>query len=118
MKIAIIGSRNLHINELDKFIPKNVQTIVSGGAEGIDTCARDYARKKGLKMIEYFPDYKKYGRSAPLKRNISIIEEADKVLAFWDGKSRGTKFVIDKCKEMNKSVNVIMRKDKINNNMY
>ena len=104
MKLAIIGSRELYIDEPDKFIPKGVTAIVSGGARGIDTCARDYARENGLKMIEYFPDYKKYGRSAPLKRNILIIEEADQVLAFWDGKSRGTKFVIDKCKEMNKPI--------------
>ena len=104
MKLAIIGSRELYIDEPDKFITKCVTALVSGGARGIDTCARDYARENGLKMIEYFPDYKKYGRSAPLKRNILIIEEADQVLAFWDGKSRGTKFVIDKCKEMNKPI--------------
>lgn len=97
MNVAIIGSRDLYLKEINKFIPKDVTTIISGGAMGIDTCARNYARENGLKMIEYFPDYKKYGRSAPLKRNISIIEEADCVFAFWDGKSRGTKFVIDEC---------------------
>lgn len=97
MKLAIIGSRNLYINELDKFIPKNVKTIVSGGAKGIDTCARNYAKRNGLGLIEFLPDYEKYGKIAPLKRNILIIENADAVFAFWDGHSRGTKFVIDEC---------------------
>ena len=97
MKLAIIGSRDLYINKMDRFIPKGVTAIVSGGARGIDTCAKEYAKRKGLEIIEFLPDYKKYGRSAPLKRNILIIEEADAVFAFWNGKSRGTKFVIDEC---------------------
>lgn len=68
------------------------------GAKGIDTCAREYAVSNGIKLTEFLPEYEKYGRSAPLKRNITIIENADLVLAFWDGTSRGTKFVIDNCK--------------------
>ena len=43
-----------------------------------------------------------YGRGAPLRRNIQIIDYADMVLAFWDGTSRGTKFVMDKCREKGK----------------
>ena len=38
------------------------------------------------------------GLSAPLRRNITIIENADLVVAFWDMESRGTKFVIDQCR--------------------
>lgn len=53
-----------------------------------------------LLLKEFLPDYEKYGRSAPLRRNISIIEYSDLVLAFWDGRSRGTKFLIDNCKKM------------------
>ena len=41
-------------------------TIVSGGAKGADTYAREFAKKKGLKLIEYFPNYEKYGKGAPL----------------------------------------------------
>jgi hypothetical protein len=54
------------------------------------------------------PDYKRYGKGAPLKRNLEIIEYADRVIAFWDGKSRGTKFVIDQCEKINKPVEVIL----------
>ncbi len=57
-------------------------------------------------LREYLPR-KKYGINAPLKRNISIIECADIVLAFWDGKSRGTKFVIERCYEIGKRIYVI-----------
>jgi len=101
VKVAVIGSRGLHVDHLEDYLPKGVTEIVSGGAKGIDTCAKDYALQHGLKLTEFMPEYEKYGRGAPLRRNITIIEYADLVLAFWDGKSRGTKYVIDNCKKRN-----------------
>ncbi len=108
MKIAIIGSRNVKIANLGKYLPENVTEIVSGGAKGVDTDAREYAEKNKIPLREFLPDYKRYGRGAPLKRNIEIIEYADKVIAFWDGKSRGTKFVIDNCRKMKKEIEVFV----------
>ena len=101
MKVAVIGSRGLQINNLEDYLPAGVTEIVSGGARGVDACARNYALLHGIKLTEFLPEYEKYGRGAPLRRNIAIIEYADLVLAFWDGKSRGTKFVIDNCKKRN-----------------
>ena len=101
MKVAVIGSRGLQVDHLEEYLPEGVTEIVSGGARGIDACARNYALSHGLKLTEFLPEYEKYGRGAPLRRNIAIIEYADIVLAFWDGKSRGTKFVIDNCKKRN-----------------
>ena len=106
MRVAVVGSRNLIVDDLEKYIPKEATIIVSGGARGIDSCARDYARKKGLIMVEFFPDYEQYGRRAPLIRNDKIVDYADLVIAFWDGKSHGTKYVIDKCNETNKKISV------------
>lgn len=99
MKVAVIGSRGLSVDDLGRYLPKDTTEIVSGGAQGVDTSAREYALGHGLKLTEYLPDYARYGRGAPLKRNITIIENADLILAFWDGVSRGTKFVIDNCKK-------------------
>ncbi|MBR3631346.1 MAG: hypothetical protein IKN55_12860, partial [Oscillospiraceae bacterium] len=50
---------------------------------GIDSDARAYAQQHGIPIKEFLPDYKRYGRGAPLKRNLLIIEYADVVLAFW-----------------------------------
>ena len=108
MKIAIIGSRNLKIADFGKYLPKNTSEIVSGGAKGVDTDAREYAEKNKIPLKEFLPDYRRYGRGAPLKRNIEIIEYADKVIAFWDVKSRGTKFVIDNCNKINKEIEVVI----------
>ena len=110
MKVAVIGSRNLVVQDLGIYLPEETMEIVSGGAKGIDTCAREYALAKGLKLTEFLPDYKRYGRGAPLKRNLQIIDYADCVLAFWDGQSRGTKFVIQHCKEQNKPIRVFLKK--------
>ena len=109
MKLAVIGSRDLIIDDLEYYLPEEVTEIVSGGAKGIDTCAREYASANGLKLTEFLPEYKKYGRGAPLLRNIEIIDYADEVLAFCNGTSRGTKYVIDQCKKKNKKVTVIIK---------
>ncbi len=106
MKIAVIGSRGLVINDLGKYLPANVTEIVSGGAKGIDTCAKKYALSNGIKLTEFLPEYNKYGRGAPLKRNLLIIDYADEVLAFWDGRSSGTKYVIEQCRKRNKKVSI------------
>jgi len=114
MKVAVIGSRGLTVADLGKYLPPETTEIVSGGAKGVDTSAHEYAKANHIKLTEFLPQYDKFGRNAPLKRNLMIIEYADFVLAFWDGKSRGTKFVIDKCGELNFGVKVFM----INNSYW
>ena len=106
MKVAVIGSRGLSVSDLGRYLPENTTEIVSGGAKGVDTSAREYAKKNGIKLTEFLPEYTKYGRSAPLKRNITIIEYSDIVLAFWDGKSREKKFVFDNCRKLGVEVRV------------
>lgn len=90
MRVAVIGSRTINSIDLEKFLPSNTTEIISGGAKGVDTVAKQYAIKNKIKLTEFLPQYDKYGKKAPLKRNITIIENADLVLAFWDGVSRGT----------------------------
>ncbi len=106
MKVAVIGSRGLSVSDLGRYLPENTTEIVSGGAKGVDTSAREYALSHGIKLTEFLPEYTRFGRSAPLKRNITIIEYSDIVIAFWDGKSRGTKFVIDNCRKLGVEVRV------------
>ena len=106
MKVAVIGSRNLTVSNLEKYLPIETTEIVSGGAKGIDACAREYALAHSLKLTEFVPDYRRFGRGAPLKRNIEIVEYADIVLAFWNGCSKGTEFVIKYCRRIGRRVEV------------
>ncbi len=108
MKIGIIGSRTLFVDVGYFLKDTEVTEIVSGGAKGVDTCAREYALKNNIKLTEILPDYDTYGKVAPLKRNDIIIEKSDIIFAFWDKQSRGTKYVIDKCKKQNHPIRVFV----------
>ena len=98
MKVAIVGTRTLTVGNLEKYLPEGVTEIISGGAKGIDTCAREYAIQNGLKLTEYLPNYKRYGKGATHVRNADIVENSEIVLAFWDGRSRGTLETIKMCR--------------------
>ena len=106
MKVAIVGSRGLTVSDFTEYLPEETTEIVSGGARGIDTCARNYAHAHGIKLTEFLPEYDKYGIRAPHIRNDLIIDYADYVIAFWDGDSRGTYSVIDKCRRLGRRLTV------------
>ena len=109
MKIAIVGSRNITIDNIGRYVADGDE-IVSGGAVGVDRCAAEYARNNGLKLTELLPEYALYGRAAPIVRNKRIVEYADKVLVFWDGSSKGTLSVIKYAEKIGKECEVIICK--------
>ena len=101
-KIAIVGSRTLSDIDIEKYLPEGCSEIISGGANGADRAAADFAVSHGIKLTEILPQYEKYGRAAPIIRNKLIVDNADMVIAFWDGKSKGTLSVITYCKKQKK----------------
>lgn len=111
---AIVGSRTF--TDYD-FLKKTLNDyragndliggIVSGGAAGADRLAERYAGESRIPIEIIKPDWKKYGRGAGLLRNTAIIEQADVVFAFWDGKSRGTRDSIIKATNLKKEIHVI-----------
>lgn len=96
MKVLICGSRSLNNINLDNYInPYEIDIIIDGGAYGVDKLAEKYAEKWHIDNHIVTPIYGLYGRNAPLKRDKEMVDEADFVIAFWDGKSSGTKFTLD-----------------------
>jgi hypothetical protein len=106
MKFAVVGSRNITDYEYVVNILKQyeISHIVSGGANGIDSMAEQYANEHNIPTTIYKPDWKKYGRGAGFVRNKQIIDDSDCVIAIWDGVSKGTKNSIDHAKKQNKQL--------------
>lgn len=107
VNLMVCGSRELY-KSIDKKVEVKVEEIleketkdlqvtklIHGGANGVDSAAQDWAKENNIETEVFEPDYDKYnGKIAPLKRNDTMIEKSDKIIAIWDGKSSGTKYVI------------------------
>lgn len=105
MRIAIIGSRTFNNYELMATYLNIIRVglveemeIVSGGAIGADHLAEDYAENWELEITIFRPDWNGNGKIAGFIRNQEIIDSCDMVIAFWDGRSKGTKDSIDKAR--------------------
>ena len=107
MKIAVVGSRKITMVNIGRYIPDS-EEIVSGGAVGVDSCAAEYAKEKGIKLTVFLPQYERYGRAAPIMRNKEIVDYADKIIAFWDGRSKGTLSVIKYAEKTGKPCDIIL----------
>ena len=107
MKLLIAGSRSIKDFDLSPHISDEVDTIISGGAEGIDSLAELYADKNRLSKFIVRPRYELYGRAAPVKRNKQMVDMADAVLIIWDGRSKGTLHTVKYAQKANKPLTLI-----------
>lgn len=114
MKLAIVGGRNFNdyhllLEKLYFFFEAHSQfdTLISGGAKGADSLGERWANHWGIKIERYLPDWDKYGKSAGFIRNQLIVDACDIVIAFWDGKSKGTADTINKAKIAKKPTFII-----------
>jgi len=125
MNIAVIGSRDFEDYPLlEKVLNRfDIHLITSGGTKGADSLAEEYAKNKGIEInvieakwddfsepcvIKYNQYGKKYNTLAGFKRNQEIIKGVDVVIAFWDGKSPGTRDSIKKAEQLEKTVIVVI----------
>lgn len=107
MKLLIAGSRGITNFDLSPYITNDVDTIISGGANGVDTLAEGYADKHQISKYIMRPRYEIYGRRAPLLRNREMVDMSDEVLIIWDGQSRGTAYTIKYAQSVKKPIKVI-----------
>lgn len=110
MKLIIAGSRT--INEIngdwiDTFIP-HIDEVVCGMAKGVDLCGKYYADLREIPVKEFPADWEKYKKGAGFIRNEQMANYADELLAFWDGKSKGTQHMIHCMMERDKPFQVIL----------
>jgi hypothetical protein len=116
MKLAICGSRSFtnyaffKKTILKRFNVKEINLIVSGGAVGPDKFAERFAKEHNIPTLIHKPDWKKHGKKAGMIRNEFIVRDADAVICFWDGESRGSKNAIEWAKTLEKDLTVIIVK--------
>lgn len=100
-KIAVVGSRgykNLDwVRACVVALPEG-SMVLSGGAPGVDRAAEQTAARYHIPLYVFLAAWDLRGRGAGLARNSQIVEAADEVIAFWDGKSRGTLDTIRKAR--------------------
>ena len=103
-RVIIAGGRDfddygLLCESCDRFLAQKYQThsivIVSGAARGADTLGECYAQERGYSIEQYPADWEHAGKAAGFIRNRQMADVADALIAFWDGRSRGTANMID-----------------------
>lgn len=107
MKLLVVGSRSLTDFDLSSYIQSDVDTIISGGAHGIDCLAEQYADQHRISKYILRPQYHIYGRAAPLKRNEQMVDIADAALVIWDGHSKGVYHTLQYIKKVGKPLTLI-----------
>lgn len=101
--VLICGSRSIKDLNISRYVrPQSCGAIVHSGSIGVDAIADSWAKANNIETIIYKPNYKVYGKRAPLVRDEEMVDFADVVIAFYDGKSRGTKYVINYSKKIGK----------------
>lgn len=117
-KIGIVGSRDYadlaYVKRTVSFLPKESFIIVSGHGKGVDIAAEEEANRLGIETLIFPPDVKPNCNKrefaiAAFARNTQIAEACDYLIAFWDGKSKGTLDTITKCAKLGKLVIIKQR---------
>jgi predicted Rossmann fold nucleotide-binding protein DprA/Smf involved in DNA uptake len=118
-QIAIVGSRRFSNNRsnfrrAEKFVKSNIDIdnidrIISGGADGADSIAEDFANKYDVEFIEILPEFKvkedrDYRVQDFFERNTEIAKLCDTMFVFWDQESSGTDDVRSKAIKFGKTV--------------
>ncbi len=115
MRVAIVGSREKflaepmavrhRVRDYVADLPRDT-IIISGGARGVDSYAARAARMYNLVLVEYAADWDTYGKRAGHIRNQLVLDQAERVVVFWDGASPGTGGMIRKVRASGKPLEV------------
>lgn len=116
-----IEEMHIYISKILSKLNSDNTEVIFGEAEGADRTALNICNWYHIKHKVFEADWDKYGKSAGLIRNQQMLEyalDADEAtcLGFWNGRSRGTKNMLDIANESGIKTYVVMYNDKENNN--
>ena len=99
MRTIIAGSRAITdirlISDAVEAADWSITAVLSGGARGVDNLGERYAAEGGIPLEIYPADWGRYGKGAGRIRNAEMASKAEALIAIWDGKSKGTKNMIN-----------------------
>ena len=101
MKYIVAGGRDfddwIRLRDALCLLLRPGDTVISGTAAGADRLGEKWATaQKELVSLDRMPaEWDKYGKRAGYVRNAAMAAKADGVIVFWDGKSQGTRHMID-----------------------
>lgn len=105
--VCINGSRTITYINLDTWLnPSEIGCVVSGGANGVDTLAEQWAKRHNIEFVAFPAHWDRWGKRAGMLRNEDMCNFADILVSFWDGKSSGTKHAIDYMKKLGRKVEI------------
>ncbi len=113
IKVIIAGGRDFDdfcklCQVCNEFLQdQNKVEIVSGAYKGADLLGERYATDRNYPIKQFPADWRRFGKSAGLKRNTEMAAYADILIAFWDGKSKGTKHMIEMATQAGLNVKII-----------
>jgi hypothetical protein len=114
MKLIIAGSRTFTDYQLlcQTLAPERprITQVLTGGARGADQLGYRWAWKHQVKHQLLPADWERFGKSAGVRRNHQMAQAGDMLLAFWDGRSAGTRHMISCMQQLGKPV-VVIRTD-------
>jgi len=111
MKTIIAGMRDFHdypfVEKHLDMLRHEITEVVSGCATGVDALGERWARTNGISIRRFPADWSGQGKAAGPIRNREMADYADALVAFWDGKSKGTKNMIETANRNNLKVYII-----------
>jgi hypothetical protein len=112
MKTIIAGGRDINLPHIVEEAVQDsgflISEIVSGRATGVDTLGENWALENKLPIAKFPADWNKHGKSAGYIRNSEMAKYAEALIAIWNGKSKGTKNMIDTANRLGLKVYIHM----------
>lgn len=117
MKIVIAGSRSIGLVNrvyryeltypyLELYRPLYTEIVSGVCSRGADQAGEAYARYRGIPIKQFPADWDRYHKAAGYRRNAQMAEYADMLIALWDGRSNGTRHMINLMFKLRKPTNI------------
>lgn len=116
IKVIVAGGRDFNnyqdaeevlLHYADKLGDEYGLSIVCGGARGADLMGKLFSDKHNAQIYHFPADWNTHGKSAGYRRNVEMADFADRLIAFWDNKSKGTNHMINIMNQKRKPVELI-----------